>query len=50
MQSAAFLEKVDAMVDGWGASVPQEQQHSGLLGLILEGQMEVRLSVDTLGS
>lgn len=42
MQSAPFLEKVDEMAAGFtGDSKPKEQQHTELLGLILEGQMDV---------
>ena len=43
LQSPDFLEKVDAMAAAWkgNASVTREEQHSALLNVILEGQMEV---------
>jgi hypothetical protein len=43
LQSPDFLAKVDALAAGWreNPSVSKEEQHSVLLGIILDGQMEV---------
>lgn len=42
LQTQEFLVKVDALAAGWKtSSASKEEQHGALLGVILDGQMEV---------